>query len=206
MGDQHEVSFKQIALSRFLYLIALIIICLQIEPFIVSNGNGRYLQDVLLSIVTYVYDVLGIITLVVAFLYIRRKGKFHREQTVFWPTRCYHCARVLNPERGLRRAESGNDGSVQSNNEHVSSPPSLGLPSHFIREECRSPVLSTSINDISVVPRVSEAAQNTCRVSSHPFSGNNDILQNSCPKYRCHSQNRPLIKVFGYLSLSAYSD
>ena len=196
MGDQPEVSCKQIALSRFLNLMALIIICLQIEPFIVSNDNGRYLQDVLLSIVTYASDVLGIIILVVAFLYIRRKDKFHREQTVFWPTRCYHCARVLNPERGLRRTDSGIESSVQSNNEPVSSPLSRGLTSHVIPEECRSSVLSTSINDISVTPRVNETAQNNCRLSSNQFSGNNDILQKSCSKYRCHSQNRPLIKVF----------
>ena len=194
MADEHEFSYEKIAFSRFLNLMAVIIICLLIEPFLVSNVKGRYLQDVLLSIVTYASDVLGFITLVVAFLYIRRKGKFHREQTVFWPTRCHHCARVFNPERGLRSVQRLS--SVQSNNEPVSSPLSRGLTSHFIREECRRSTLSTSINDISVTPRVNETAQNNSRLSSNQFSGNNDILRNSCSKYRCQSQNRPLIKVF----------
>ena len=196
MADEHEFSYKKIAFSRFLSLMAVIIICLLIEPFLVSNDKGRYLQDVLLTIVTYASDVLGFITLVVAFLYIRRKGKFHREQTVFWPTRCHHCARVLDPERGLRRADSGIVSSVQRNNETVSSPESPGLISHFIREECRSSTLSTSITDILVTPRVNETAQNNSSLSSNQFSGNNDILQNSCTKYRYQSQNRPLITVF----------
>ena len=196
MADEHEFSYKKMAFSRFLSLMAVIIICLLIEPFLVSNDKGRYLQDVLLTIVTYASDVLGIIILVVAFLYIRRKGKFHREQTVFWPTRCHHCARVLDPERGLRRTDLGIVSSVQSNNETVSSPESPGLTSHFIGEECRRSTLSTSITYISVTPRVNETAQNNSRLSSNQFSGNNDILRNSCSKYRCHSQNRPLIKVF----------
>ena len=164
MADEHEFSYKNIAFSRFLSLMAVIIICLLIEPFLVSNDKGRYLQDVLLTIVTYASDVLGIITLVVAFLYIRRKGKFHREQTIFWPTRCYHCARVLDLERGQRRTDSGIVSSVQRNNETVSSPESPGLTSHFIREECRRSTLSTSINDISVTPRVNETAQNNSRI------------------------------------------
>ena len=136
MADQQErsnVSLKKITVARFIGFMAVIHICLLFEPIMTSSNSEHNLQELILSTGTYAFEIMGVILMCVALLSIRRKGKFHREQTVFWPSRCRHCARVLNQDRGLHREDSNIQRSVERISEDSLSSEERELSLHLIR-------------------------------------------------------------------------
>ena len=203
MADQEEDNtrnLKRITVGRFIAVLASTVICLLFVTRVVSNK----LQDLVMSIVIYPIEIESVITLFVVFLFIRRKEKFHRDQTVFWPTRCRHCAHVLNPVSGLRDVESDIQGGFTNNTEETSSLESPDT-SHSDEGEGLISTTPTMINDIStrhmdistndflnlLEPR------NSTSQSVLPFPGN-DSSRNSCrpTENTFHVQNCVLMKVF----------
>ena len=209
MADQlqdNTRNSKRITVGRVVGMLASTVICLLFVRSVVSDGSKYHLQDLVMSIVTYAIDIEGIITLFVAFLYIRRKEKFHRDQTVFWPTRCRHCAHVLNPVSGLHYAESDIQGGIASNNEETSSLVSRDT-SHPVEGQGLSSTTATAVNDISLTRHMyiptnafnlldaTTESGNSPSQSMPPFPGN-DSSRNSCTENTFHVQNRVLMKVF----------
>ena len=193
MADQHDFSYKRINLARCIILMTVIIICIVFVSCLVSDNRQRYLQDAILPTFKYGFEVLELINVCVAFVYIRRKEKFHRKQYIFWPNRCCHCALVLRQE--IRRADSEIQGNVESTNEEASYPESRDFTLHFVQGDARHHVdIPTRSLNSDHAP--TETAEETFLLSSIPFAETNNICQHSCPGKRVHSQNRAMIKVF----------
>ena len=184
---------KRITVGRFIGVLAITVICLSFVTSIVSDESRHQIQDLVLSIVRYAIKIESIITLLVVFLYIRRKEKFHRNQTVFWPTRCRHCAYVLNPVRGLRDVESDIQGGIANNTEETSS--------------LESPDTSTTVNDILLTRHMDMKTNDFNLLDATTEPGNStsqsvlsfpgiDSSRSSCTKNTFHVKNRVLMKVF----------
>ena len=209
MADQEEDNTRnlnRITVGRFIGMLASTVICLLFATSVslVSDGSKYQLMNLVLSIVKYAIEIESIITLFIVFLYIRRKEKFHRDQTVFWPTRCRHCAHVLNPVRSLHYVESDIQGGIASNNEETSPLVSPTNTSHLVEGEGlnSTTTTTTTINDISMRHMdistndfyLLEPGNSTSQ-SVLPFPGN-DSSRNSCTENTFHVQNRVLMKVF----------
>ena len=209
MADQlqdNTRNSKRITVGRLIGILASTVICLLFVRNVVSDGSKLQLHDLVVSIVTYAIEIESIITLFVAFLFIRRKEKFHREQTVFWPTRCRHCAHVLNPVRGLHYVESDIQGGISSNNEEISSLVSPNT-SHLDEGKGLNSTTPTTVNDTSLTRHMyiptndfnlldeTTESGNSPSQSMLPFPGN-DSSRNSCTENTDHVPNCVLMKVF----------
>ena len=154
--------------------------CLIFGPNVVSTYRERNLQQAILSTTEYLCDTALIITALTAIRYIRKKEKFHRDHTVLWPSRCYHCARVLNPEGTLLGTNQENQTSSDSDSAGVTNPESSsGFSYNLIQETCQEPVACHA-----------PGSNPHCLISISTMNGN---FQESCKE---KSKNRALINVF----------
>ena len=220
MADQQEdntQNLKRITVGRLIAMLASIVICLLFVTSVVRFDESKHqLQDLAMYIVEYAIKIESLITLFVAFLYIRRKEKFHRDHTVFWPTRCRHCAYVWNPVKNLRyhNAESDIQGCFTNNTEETSSLESPDT-SHPVEGEGLSSTTPTTINDMSLtrhmdIPtndfnmNILDSTTEPGNIASQSVLPGSDSSRNSCTENTFHVQNRVLLKVlFVFSSISS---
>ena len=180
VGEKHFRRVKSVNLTIFIGLEATVFMCLIFGPNVVSTYRERNSQQAILSVIEYMCDTAMIITALTAIRYIRKREKFHRDHTVLWPSRCYHCARVLNPEGTLMCTNQENQANSDSDSAGVTNPESLsGFSSNLIQETCQEPVACHA-----------SGSNPHCLIPISTMNGNS---QESCKE---KSKNRALINVF----------
>ena len=137
MASHGGIHFKRATSLNFTVFIGLeatIFICLIFGPFVVSTNSERLSHQATVDALEYISIIIMIMIVLTAIRYIRQKEKFHRDQTVFWPTRCLGCAHVLNPERKLQSSQHENqDGASDSESKGGLVLNSLHLPRETLR-------------------------------------------------------------------------
>ena len=206
-NSQHLKSFN-INFTILIGFAATSHLCLMFAPDVVSNKSDRASLNMILSAVEYFYEVLLVVAIFMTIRYVRRKEMFHRVQTVFWPTRCRHCARVLGRARIFGDDESGDRESCHGNSEDADLTELPDLASNSIQEaskyakptfsrggsnrgqsdDSRNVANSERTADSGRPPNSVPVPQ--CSMSS--FGGNNEVPQ--CGG-RLHHQNRAMINV-----------
>ena len=137
MANHGGIHFKRATSLNFTIFIGLeatIFMCLIFGPFVVSTNSERLSHAATVDALEYVIDIMMIMIALTAIRYIRQYDKFHRDQTVFWPTRCRGCAHVLNPKRILQSSQQENQDDISdSESEGGLALNSLHLPCETLR-------------------------------------------------------------------------
>ena len=137
-GERHFRSSRSLNLTIFIGLYATVSMCLTLGPFVVPTHSDRMSQNAILFGLVVLCGIAMIIAALMAIRYIRKQDKFHFDQTVFWPTRCFHCARLLNLEGTLLRTDQENQPGSDSDNEGVTNPNSNRFSSNLIQDTCHA--------------------------------------------------------------------
>ena len=210
---------KYLNFTIFLGLMSSLVICILFGPYIVSNKTERYWHNVSLSVVEFVYAFTMIFIVCMEIRFIRRKEKFHRAQTVFWPKRCCHCFQMLSPQDKWTHADPVSHERDDSKSEETTNP-ILSATLTSIQETCERYSSSTPLQDgalnhlqLSDTSNENERLEHTTseisrtsletpclvrRCSITPTSGSNgDISQGSCTGKHLPGQHRALLNVYG---------
>ena len=175
-GERRFRRSKSLNLTIFIGLEATVCMCLILGTHVVSTDSERKSLEPILAAIQYLCEIAMIINVFMLVRYIRKKEKFHLDQTVFWPTRCYHCARMLNLEGTLLPTDQENQPGSDSDNEGVTNPDSNGLCSNLLQEAVACNASGSNPHCLISISRMNDGN------SQESFKGN--------------TKNRALINVF----------